>query len=142
MKPWGFFNRHRNPGKQRLLINQHKITWLACDKSLFVVKEKKQGNQWCLFLYVNKSLRRSRSKVFLGKAVLKICSKFTGEHPCRSAISIKLQSKFIEITLRHGCSPVKLLYVFRRPFPKNTFGQLLLVKDGYSTVLARIADTQ
>ena len=86
MKPWCFFNRHRNPGKQRLLINQHKITWLACDKSLFVVKEKKQGNQWCLFLYVNKSLRRSRSKVFLGKAVLKICSKFTGEHPCRSAI--------------------------------------------------------
>ena len=31
------------------------------------------------------------------------CSKFTGEHPCRSAISIKLQSNFIEISLRHGC---------------------------------------
>ena len=28
--------------------------------------------------------------MFLGKGVLKICSKFTGEHPCRSAISIKL----------------------------------------------------
>ena len=26
--------------------------------------------------------------VFLGKGALKICSKFTGEHPCRSAISI------------------------------------------------------
>ena len=26
--------------------------------------------------------------VFLGKGVLKICSKFTGEHPCRSAISV------------------------------------------------------
>ena len=26
----------------------------------------------------------------LRKGVLKICSKFTGEHPCRSAISIKL----------------------------------------------------
>ena len=34
--------------------------------------------------------RSSPPEVFLGKAVLKICSKFTGEHPCRSAISIKL----------------------------------------------------
>ena len=29
-------------------------------------------------------------EVFLGKDVLKICSKFVGEHSCRSAISIKL----------------------------------------------------
>ena len=36
--------------------------------------------------------RSSQPEVFLGKGVLKICSKFTGEHPCRSAISIKLQS--------------------------------------------------
>ena len=35
--------------------------------------------------------------------VLKICSKFTGEHPCPSVISIKFQSNFIEITFRHGC---------------------------------------
>ena len=28
--------------------------------------------------------------MFLGKGVLKIWSKFTGEQPCRSAISIKL----------------------------------------------------
>ena len=38
----------------------------------------------------DKTLRYSRPKVFQGKGVLKICSKFTGEHPCRSAISIKL----------------------------------------------------
>ena len=30
----------------------------------------------------------------------KICSKFTGEHPCRSVISLKLQSNFVEIALR------------------------------------------
>ena len=34
----------------------------------------------------------SRPKVFLRKSVLKICSKFTEEHPCQIAISIKLQS--------------------------------------------------
>ena len=33
---------------------------------------------------------------------------------------------FIEITLRHGCSPVNLLHIFRIPFLKNTSGQLLL----------------
>ena len=30
------------------------------------------------------------------------------------------------IALRHGCSPVNLLHIFRAPFPKNTSGQLLL----------------
>ena len=35
---------------------------------------------------------------------LKLCSKFTGRHPWRSAISI---------TLRHGFSPVNLLHIFR-----------------------------
>ena len=68
----------------------------------------------------------SHPEVFLGKDVRKICSKFTGEHPCRSVISIKLQSKFIEITIRHGCSPVNLLHIFRAAFPKNTSGWLLL----------------
>ena len=42
----------------------------------------------------------SHPEVFLEKGVLEICSKFTGEHPCRSVISKKLQSNFIEITLR------------------------------------------
>ena len=42
-------------------------------------------------------------------------SKFTGERPGRRAISIKSQSKFIEITLWHGCFHVKLLYF------QNTF---------------------
>ena len=70
--------------------------------------------------------RSSHLEVFLGKGVLKICSKFTGEHPYRSAISIKLQRNFIEITLRHGCSPVNLLNIFRTLFTKNTSERLLL----------------
>ena len=64
--------------------------------------------------------------MFLKKCVLNICSKLTGEHSCRSVISIKLQSNFIEITLQHGYSPVKLLHIFRTPFPRNTSGGLLL----------------
>ena len=37
----------------------------------------------------------------------------------RSAISLKLQSNFIEITLRHGCSAVKLLNIFKTSFPEK-----------------------
>ena len=33
---------------------------------------------------------------------------------------------FIEITFRHGCTPVNLLHAFRAPFSKNTSGRLLL----------------
>ena len=64
--------------------------------------------------------------MLLGNDVLNIFSEFTGEHPCRSPISIKLQSNFIEIALQHGCSPVNLLHIFRTPFPKNTSEELLL----------------
>ena len=28
--------------------------------------------------------------------------------------------------LRHGCSPINLLHIFRTPFPRNTSGRLLL----------------
>ena len=65
--------------------------------------------------------------MFLKKGVLKICIKFTRERPCRRVFSIKLQSNFIQITLRHGCSLVNLLRIFRTPFPKNTSGWLLLI---------------
>ena len=70
--------------------------------------------------------RSNPPEVFLEKVILRICSKFTGEHSCRGAISIKLLCDLIEIALRHGCSPVDLLSIFRTPFCKNTFGGLLL----------------
>ena len=38
----------------------------------------------------------------------------------------KVASKFIEITLRHGCSHVNPLHIFRKPYPRNTSGGLLL----------------
>ena len=70
--------------------------------------------------------RSSRAEVFLVKGVLKTCIKFTGEHLCRSAISINMRSNFIGITLQHGQSPANVIHVFRTPFTKNTSGWLLL----------------
>ena len=60
--------------------------------------------------------------MLLRKGVWKVCSKLTGEHPCRSVISTKLQNKFIGIVLRHGCSPVNLLHIFRTTFLRNIKG--------------------
>ena len=54
--------------------------------------------------------------MLLEKEVLNLCSKFTGDTPCQSVILIKLLCNFIEITLRHGCSPINLLHIFRTPF--------------------------
>ena len=70
--------------------------------------------------------RSSRPEVFLGKRVMKIYSKFTGEHSCQSGISIKLLCNFIEIDFRHGCSPVNLQHIFRTHFLKNTSEWLLV----------------
>ena len=52
--------------------------------------------------------RSSHPEMFLRKGVLKICGKFTGEPPCRSA-------KY----------PVNFLHIFRTPFPKNIYEGLL-----------------
>ena len=73
--------------------------------------------------------RSTHPVVFLGKGVLKICSKFTGEQPCQNVITIKLLCNLIEIILQHGCSPVNLLYIFRITFCKNTSGGLLLTRN-------------
>ena len=59
--------------------------------------------------------------VDVSACVLKICSKFTGDHPCRSEV----QSNLIETALRHGCFPANLLHIFRTPFRKKTSGRLL-----------------
>ena len=85
------------------------------------LKNNSYGVGLCLeILLIKKIHRSSPSEVFLAKGILKIYSKFTGEHPCRSVISIKLQSNFIEIALRHGCSSVNLLHIFRTAFYKNS----------------------
>ena len=86
---------------------------------------------------INLNYRSSHPEVFLGKGILKICSKCTEEHSCRSAISIKLQSSCFEITLWHGCSPVNLLHIFRTPFSKNTSGRLLLKQWQCKTCIQR-----
>ena len=69
-----------------------------------------RGSFW--FLKSPELVGSSRFEVFLGKYVLKMCGKFTGEHQCRGVTSMNLQSNFTLITFRHGCSPLNLLHIF------------------------------
>ena len=58
-------------------------------------------DHYVLKVAFDKEHRFSPPELFLRKGVVKICSKFLGEHPYQSTIPIKLQSTFIEIALRH-----------------------------------------
>ena len=56
------------------------------------IPSRKKAKHWELLRnHAQAHIRSSHTDVFIGKGVLKICSKFTGEHSCRSVISIKLQ---------------------------------------------------
>ena len=46
--------------------------------------------------------RSSLPEVFLGKDALKLSGKFTGEHPCRCMISVKL-FWILNVGNSHGC---------------------------------------
>ena len=79
---------------------------------------------------LNQDIYGSPLYVFLGKDVPKKYSKFTGEHVCRNAISMKLFCNLTQIALRHKCSPVNKLHIFRTLFYKtsqeNCFCKLLI----------------
>ena len=70
--------------------------------------------------------RSSPPEAFLENGVLNICSKFTEEHSCRSAISEKLETNFIEITLPYRCCLVNLLHVFKTSLRTSVQGCLCI----------------
>ena len=119
-------NRGKLSKKLMLPLNQLKPVTHESQMRISSIKFYKLLSHLFIEYMVDLKYISSHPEVFLGKAVLKICCKFTGEHPCRSVILIKLLCNFIEITLRHGWSPVNLQHIFRTAFPKNTSGRLHL----------------
>ena len=80
---------------ERLILVFQKITKIANNLSnphlIFKGSFGCVSSFWLQILMIKKAKdRSSHLEVFLEKSVLKICSKFTEEHECRSAISIKL----------------------------------------------------
>ena len=109
-----FVTRYRNGEYPKIIyvripeLNKNNFLRISFDFSTVYLKFFKAEKLWSF-----PSFRSSRSEVLLVNSILKICSECTEEHPCRDLISIKLQSNFIEITLRHECFPVNLLHIFR-----------------------------
>ena len=80
-----------------------------------------------MFLKISRS---SRPKVFLRKRVLKISSKLTGEQPCRSVISVKLFSNFIEMALSSAC-------LFSCKFPSSFQSNFIEMALGMGSFIKR-----
>ena len=98
----------------------------------------------CFYLFTSRSYPfRSRFHLFLHncRLSLPVYQLFLLVSICFTNISIHLFASksfllysirfsayvnIIEITLRHGCSPVNLLHIFRTSFLRKTFGWLLL----------------
>ena len=110
-------------GKQDYLFRVSiKMTWLIT---------------WMCWNYAQKMNRicsngNSTPEVFLGKDILKICSKFTGELPCRR--TPMPQCDFNKVALeccRNHTSvwvfSLNLLHIFRTPFYKQSCGGLILI---------------
>ena len=75
------------------------------------IREYTRGNTECVQID-----SVSEAEMFLGKSVIKTCSKFTEEHPRRRVILIMLICNFIEITLQLGCFFCKFAAYFQNTF--------------------------
>ena len=92
------------------------------------------GNQFRWYFCNGSILRSTPPEVFLAKRVMKIRSKFTGQHLYQSVISIKLQSNFVQVALQYECSPVNLLAAhFQNTFSQESLwtAALQLTSDGF-----------
>ena len=121
-----------------------KISFIKTSYHIESIQMTCKANQWtglymkwvCTERYFGIDYNHSRImftsepalQCFIRKGVLKICIKFVGQHPCRSAISVKLLCSFIEIALWHDCFPVNLQYIYRTSFLKN-------ISDGHCSKL-------
>ena len=107
-------------GKIYWMWNVSKIFWLLHvskkGKLHFAKCLAKYSMLHCILIFVAKTPRSD--------AALQKCSYEKMQRIyCRTPMS---KRNFTEITLRHGCSPVKLQHIFGSSFPKNTSGGLLL----------------
>ena len=77
------------------------------------------------FLFVQKHPSKSVIKKRCSENMQQICSRtLIGKCDFNKVLQL---NNFIEITLRHGCSLVNSLHIFRTPFSKITSGGMLLL---------------
>ena len=134
---WILFNNNGLKWQRECMINVNVNFYIFLIVSSSKKNVKQQLGRWeqttfqtgriqsCCYLahQTKKTHRLSLEIQKHEKGALKICSRFTEHHQCRSVISIKM---LCNLALRHGWSPVSLLHIFRTTFPRNTSEWLLL----------------
>ena len=80
-----------------------------------------------IFRYINRSIQKQPWRSVLGKRCSKVMQQIYRRAPMPKRSFNKVVRKFTVIALRHGCSPINLLHIFAKPFPKNTSGGLLYI---------------
>ena len=109
-------------------INVHKISYPYLSYIFVILISQKV---W-LVVENTQNFRSSRPWVFFEKVVPKLCSKFTGEYPCRKVVLIKLLCSFIEIALRHGN------FIFSSNFSfKFNNGAIRKICETFSTLIKK-----
>ena len=112
---------------------------------LILMKSLLDGLCWMMRLTCQRSLLALCAfmlyKPFRMPCVLYVPSCLTHQkQPWRSVLmkscpeNMRVAVQLIEITLRHGCSPVNLLHCFWALFPKNASGGLLLTLHALRTL--------
>ena len=98
----------------------HGSLLLRIQQFISVLVPKRRFKTSLKDIILKRIIRSSPAEVFLYKDVLKSAAEL------QENTHDETLCNFIEITLCHGCSPINLLHIFRKPFPKNTSEGLLL----------------
>ena len=80
-------------------------------------------------LYVK---RKGQTRLSGGVLWKKVFRKYAANWQENTNAKVWFQCNFIEIILRHGCSPINLLHITKTPFLKNTSEWLLM--KGYDNL--------
>ena len=113
------------------IMGNCKVTMIDCSVSSDMLESIRSKKNYHFRLSANLSNPSTSEKNLL--LILQISVPLSG-NPFRSP-GEKLFCNFIEIALRHGCSPVNLLHIFKTPFLKNTSGWLLLLATSNLNVI-------
>ena len=100
-----------------VLKTLHKFKYSRIQIFLFIIPFCKLNESWYQICAWILSIKRC----FLKKVSYRVCQKSIAQK-----IWKYVQSNFIKITLRHECSPVNLLHIFRASVFNNISGRLLL----------------
>ena len=114
--------------KKRLSRMTLHIFTLSVEPRILKTRERKEKKEKKL------SFSGSLPEVFYKKVFLKILQNSQENTCARQKQPFRKpmpKCDFIEIALRHGCSPVNLLHIFRTHFPKNTPGWLVLARASF-----------